>query len=302
MLPFFFDRLQGDSMSKLYVVSTPIGNLQDVSLRALEILRNVDLIACEDTRETRKLLNRHGIRGRTTSYHDHNKETRTPQLIKKILGGSEIALVSDRGTPGISDPGFVLVRSAIDHGIEVVPVPGSSSILASLVVSGLPTDRFLFIGFLPKRKNPRKKILDEVKSVRATLIMYISPRAVMGTLAEMSEILGDRNAVLVREVTKLNEEVLRGKLSELERVLSFRKGGLLGEFVLLVEGTAGHEHTVESDPVIEALFTKPPESVKEGVSWLVENLGVRKNRAYEKVSDFISRGDPPRKKQKPFPG
>jgi 16S rRNA (cytidine1402-2'-O)-methyltransferase len=282
-------------MGKLYVVSTPIGNLNDVSLRALEVLRSADVIACEDTRETRKLLSHYGISARTLSYHEHNKAARTPQIVKRVLGGDDCALVSDRGTPAISDPGFYLVRSAIESGIDVVPVPGASAILASLVVSGLPTDRFFFTGFLPKREGPRRKLLTDVRDVRATLIMYTTSRVLLTALGQMREVLGDRKAVIVREVTKLNEEIVRGTLSELERRIAGGDEHLLGEFVLLVDGVQepGEVNSAGIEPLLEALYSKPPDTVKEGVAWLVARLGIRRNLAYEKVAEFLSEDPPP---------
>ncbi|MFQ6102714.1 MAG: 16S rRNA (cytidine(1402)-2'-O)-methyltransferase [Candidatus Glassbacteria bacterium] len=276
-------------MGKLYVVSTPIGNLKDITLRAIEVLTEVDFIACEDTRETRKLLTRYGITTRCLSYHEHNKEKRTPQILKRLHSGEECALVSDRGTPAISDPGFFLVRAAIDKGIEVIPIPGSSAILASLVVSGLPTDRFIFVGFLPKKKGQRRVLLTDVKGVRATLILYVSPRILPDAVREMIDVLGDRRGAIVREVTKMNEEVLRGKLSELARVISERGKVLLGEFVLLIEGARRQEgeDAWEADLLLEALYKPPPATLKEGVSWLVGRSGLRRNRAYETVKRFL---------------
>lgn len=288
--PFFFSGgIIG--VGKLYVVSTPIGNLGDITLRAIEILSSVDLVACEDTRETRKLLTHHGIRAKTTSFHEHNKEKKTPGIIRRILSGEDCAIVSDRGTPAVSDPGFYLVRAAIEQDIKVVPIPGSSAILAALVVSGLPTDQFLFTGFLPRKKSARGKALEELKAVKATLIIYSSPRLLIKVLEDLTGVLGDRNAAIVREVTKLNEEVLRGKLSELSSVISDRAANVLGEFVLLVEGSReeGDASSGEVSHIIEALYQRPPESVREGVAWLVEHLGIRKNQAYDEVREFLSR-------------
>jgi 16S rRNA (cytidine1402-2'-O)-methyltransferase len=277
---------------KLYIVSTPIGNMKDITLRALEVLGAVDSVACEDTRETRKLLAHYGVGARTTSYHEYNKETKAPEIVRRMLAGENCALVSDRGTPGISDPGYLLVTTAIEAGIEVVPVPGPSAITASLVVSGLPTDRFLFVGFLPKKKGQRERLLEELSGERATLIVYSSPHQILKALDEMGRAFGERRAALVRELTKVNEEVLRGKLSELAGVLSARGARPLGECVLLVEGAGKHPSGSETDleMLLQALYARPPGTMKEGVSWLTTRLGMRRNEAYRMLEEFLAEG------------
>ncbi len=276
----------------LYIVSTPIGNLKDITLRSLEVLDRVDHIACEDTRETRKLLSHYAVGGRTrlVSYHEHNKEERTRTILEKLRAGEDCALVSDRGTPAVSDPGFYLVRAAAGEGFDIVPVPGASAVLAALVVSGLPTDRFLFLGFVPKKAGPRTKILREFRTTNTTLVFYCSPQLVRQVLEEMLVIFGDRDAALVREVTKLHEEVVRGKLSELSRVFSEREGGVPGEVVILTAGSeeAVHDPDGRSTLVARALCTGPPRTVREGVAWLIEHAGMKRNRAYEMVNRFLS--------------
>jgi 16S rRNA (cytidine1402-2'-O)-methyltransferase len=223
--------------SGLYIVSTPIGNLEDVTLRALSILKEVDLIACEDTRRTGILLNHFQIKNHLTSYHEFNKLRRTPEILELLKQGKSVALVSDAGTPGISDPGFYLIRAAIEKNYRVIPIPGASAILAGIVVSGLPSDRFAFEGFLPKREGRKKKKLGDLKFEERTMIFYDSPNRVKKTLNDMMEIFADRKIVLVRELTKKFEETIRGKISEIIEILEQRE--VKGEIVLIVEGYAG---------------------------------------------------------------
>ena len=217
----------------LYLVATPIGNLQDVTRRAVDILTSVDVIACEDTRHTRKLLNHLGIANKLVSYHEHNEAERADELTAAIEKGSAVALVSDAGTPGISDPGFRIVQAAIEVGAPVVPVPGPTAFVAAVVASGLPTDSIFFGGFLPSKRSERRRRLQEVASVPATLIFYESPRRMAATLADCLEILGDRPAVVAREITKLHEEFARGTLSELHT--RFSSATSKGEAVLLID-------------------------------------------------------------------
>jgi 16S rRNA (cytidine1402-2'-O)-methyltransferase len=215
----------------LYLVATPIGNLADITLRALETLKAVDVIACEDTRHTGMLLHHYGIKRPLISFHDHSERRRTPELIEKIKAGENAALVSDAGTPGIADPGFRLVRDAIAAGIRVEALPGPSALLYALVVSGFPTDRFVFEGFVPVKSGQRLKAFAALKGEERTVIFYESPHRLLKSLAAAREALGDVRVVVARELTKKFEEVFRGRLSEAEA--RFTSGRVLGEFVLL---------------------------------------------------------------------
>ncbi|TKT82664.1 16S rRNA (cytidine(1402)-2'-O)-methyltransferase [Aquamicrobium sp. LC103] len=199
----------------LHIVATPIGNLSDITLRALETLAAADILACEDTRVTRVLLERYGIRRRTTAYHEHNAAEAGPKLIEAVLAGRSVALVSDAGTPLVSDPGYRLVAEAIEAGVRVVPIPGPSALLAALAASGLPSDAFFFAGFLPAKDGQRRSRLEELKAVPGTLVFYESPRRLAGSLSAMTESLGDRPAAVGRELTKTFEEMRRGSLAEL---------------------------------------------------------------------------------------
>jgi 16S rRNA (cytidine1402-2'-O)-methyltransferase len=218
----------------LYLVATPIGNLSDITHRALQVLKDVDLIACEDTRHTHKLLSHYGISTKTISYHEHNEQQRTAQLIETLQQGSDVAIVSDAGTPSISDPGFRLVRAAIENDITVVPVPGPSALISALVAAGLPTDEFFFGGFLPSRSNARRERLNELRAVPGTLIFYEAPHRLAATLKDAYEILGEREAVVARELTKMHEEIKRGRLSELAAEYADEKD-VRGEIVLLID-------------------------------------------------------------------
>ncbi|MBI3014681.1 MAG: 16S rRNA (cytidine(1402)-2'-O)-methyltransferase [Candidatus Tectomicrobia bacterium] len=224
------------AQGKLYLVATPVGNLEDITLRALRTLKEVDLIAAEDTRHTRHLLSHYGISTPLTSYHQYNERQKGRSLIQRILSGSDVALVSDAGTPGISDPAYLLVRQAIEAGIQVVPIPGPTAFISALCASGLPTDRFLFEGFLPHRAGKRRRRLEALKEETATLIFYESPFRIYDLLKEIAEILGERPVVVAREMTKRFEEILRGTAGGLRQDLEGKK--LKGEITVLV---AGHE-------------------------------------------------------------
>ena len=219
---------------RLYLVSTPIGNLEDITLRAIKVLRRVDLIAAEDTRRAHRLLARYRIKGPLTSFFEHNEPTKKEVLIKRLVGGHNIALISDAGTPGVSDPGFRLIQRAIEEGIEVIPIPGPSAHVAALVVSGLPTDSFHFFGFLPPKGAKRQKRLEEIKELRGTIILYESPHRLIRTLQDIKDYCGDRQVVVARELTKLYEEVIRGPISEVLEGLEGRK--IKGEITLVMAG------------------------------------------------------------------
>ncbi|MGH9462821.1 MAG: 16S rRNA (cytidine(1402)-2'-O)-methyltransferase [Vicinamibacteria bacterium] len=218
----------------LYVVATPIGNLSDISLRALEVLRSVALIACEDTRTTRGLLARHGIKTRTISYHEHNEKTRAPELASRLEGGDDIALVSDAGTPGVSDPGYRLVAAAREKGIPVRAVPGPSAVLAALSVSGLPTSSFCFYGFLPRRGSARVQAIESLVTSTRTAVLFESPQRARALLEELAERLGPRRAFLAREITKIHEEHRAGSLADLASWV--REKAPRGELTLVIEG------------------------------------------------------------------
>lgn len=217
----------------LYLVATPIGNLQDISLRALETLKSVDLIACEDTRHTRKLLTHFGIRQKLVSYHEHNETQRAEEIAELLRNGKSVAVVSDAGTPGISDPSFRVVQKAHEIDAKVIAIPGAVAFVCAVVVSGLATDSVFFGGFLPSKKNERRTRLEEIKSIPATLVFYETPHRIAKSLADCLEILGNRNAAIARELTKLHEEIVRGSLEELTR--QFTETKTKGEIVLVVE-------------------------------------------------------------------
>ncbi|MCX7918665.1 MAG: 16S rRNA (cytidine(1402)-2'-O)-methyltransferase [bacterium] len=218
----------------LYIVSTPIGNLEDITYRAIRILNEVDVIACEDTRHTRILLNHYHIQKPTTSYHDFNKYTKGKALLRDLQSGKKIALVSDAGTPGISDPGYVLINLAIEAGINIIPVPGVSAIITALSIAGLPTDSFLFLGFLPRKSVARQNKLQSISELDCTLVFYESPYRITSLLADIQTVLGNRRIVLCRELTKKFEEIIRGTVEEV--ILQTVKRTWKGELTVIVEG------------------------------------------------------------------
>jgi len=220
---------------KLYIVATPIGNLKDITLRALETLKDVDEIACEDTRHSRKLFNKFGIKKPLISLHEHNENRKTDAILKKIKSGSNIALISDAGTPLVSDPGYLLINKLLEEGVAVEAIPGPCAAINALVISGLPSDRFYFLGFLPPKSSSRIRKFNELKDHPSTLIFYESTHRIQKFLREAFEVLGSRPVVLVREMTKVFEEVLRGQLGELGTTLSPRSWK--GEFVVLIAGS-----------------------------------------------------------------
>lgn len=221
-------------MGILYVCATPIGNLSDASQRLIDTLKSADLIAAEDTRQTKKLLERFEIATRTTSYHEHNIKHKTPQIISELLEGKDIALVSDAGMPGISDPGEELIREAIIKGIKIIPIPGPSAVITALAVSGLPTSRFVFEGFLPREGKQRRRILRKLTEEGRTIVFYESPHRLIKSLKDILEIFGNRKICVAREITKIHEEFFRGTVSE--AISRFEKE-VLGEITLIIEGS-----------------------------------------------------------------
>jgi 16S rRNA (cytidine1402-2'-O)-methyltransferase len=266
----------------LYVVATPLGNLEDVTLRSLRVLREVALVACEDTRRTATLLRAHGIATPTTSYFEHNERWKGERILAALREGRDVALVSDAGTPGISDPGYRLVRDARAEGIPVVPVPGPSAAVAALSVSGLPTDRFLFVGFLPSRGGARRETLRALAAVRETLVVYESPLRVVAALDDMRELLGDREAFLCREATKLHEEYVRGRLSELRALLAARES-VKGEIVLVVEGAAEPPRPEEEPEVLFARLVAEGRTRRQAVKETARALGLPARDVYRRV-------------------
>ncbi|MFQ5811585.1 MAG: 16S rRNA (cytidine(1402)-2'-O)-methyltransferase [Anaerolineae bacterium] len=267
-------------MGTLYIVGTPIGNLEDVSLRALRILGEVDLIAAEDTRRTRKLLTHYGIETPLTSYHEHNKLTKLDELLS-TLQQKDVALVSEAGMPGLSDPGYELIEAAIARGIPVVPVPGPSAVVTALVVSGLPTDSFLYLGFLPRRQKQRRQLLASVAGETRTLVAFEAPHRLRASLADLKAVLGDRRIALARELTKVYEEVWRGSIGQ--ALAHFEENPPRGEFTLVIEGAKEERVVWDEGQVMEALAELLAEGVgKKGAIKAVADLaGWPKREVYK---------------------
>ncbi|HLJ48343.1 MAG TPA: 16S rRNA (cytidine(1402)-2'-O)-methyltransferase [Bryobacteraceae bacterium] len=252
----------------LYIVATPIGNLEDITYRAVRLLGDVDLIACEDTRQTRKLLDHYGIKKPTISYHEHNERERASELVAELESGKNIALVSDAGTPLIADPGYRIVAAARAKGIPVVPIPGPSAVIAALSASGLPSDSFSFLGFLPVKSTQRRRLLEELRASESTLIFYEAPHRIVETLRDIEAIMPGRPVALARELTKLHEEFLGGVAAELRNVLE-SKSAVKGEFVLMIGKGAGER--------------ADGKSVEEAVDDLMKQ-GVSRMEAYKRVA------------------
>ncbi len=267
----------------LYLVGTPIGNLEDITLRAVRVLKEADLIACEDTRQTQKLLNHYGIVTKTTSYHEHNEMERAPELVKELEAGARIALVTDAGMPGISDPGFRLISLAILHKVPVVPIPGASAFLCALVASGLPTDSFRFNGFLPAKRGQRRQMLESVKDSARTQVFYEAPHRIVEAVEDVAEILGaERHIVIAREVTKIHEEFLRGLAGEVLATLKAR-GDVKGEITLLVakaESQKPRADTVNLRQRMEQMMTSENLDEKAALKRVAKEMGVSKSEAY----------------------
>ena len=268
---------------KLYIVATPIGNLEDITLRALNILREVDLIAAEDTRQTLKLLNHFEITKPLISYHRHNEEVKSDILIEKIKKGENIALVSDAGTPGICDPGESVIKKAIEENIEVIPIPGACAMINALIVSGIETKEFCFLGFLPLNKKLRKEKLEEIKKANKTTIIYEAPHKMKATLEDLKEVIENRKVVLARELTKIHEQFIRGNIDELLNKID----DLKGEMILILEAT--HE-TEDSKNEFECLsleehykyYEKQGLNKKEIIKKIANDRKVSKNEIYMK--------------------
>ena len=280
----------------IYVVATPIGNLEDITLRALRILREVDVVAAEDTRHTRQLLEHHGIRARLVSYHDHVEAERAGELVRRACAGESIALVSDAGTPLIADPGYRLLRAAAEAGLRIVPVPGPSSPIALLSCAGLPTDRFTFAGFLPPRRAARLRALAELGGRPETLLFLESPHRLGAALADMAEVLGARDAVIGRELTKRFEEIRRGSLAELAAALAADggEGRVRGEIVVAVAGKPhdGAAAVAADAPDLDALLRRglgAGEPLSEVARAAAERLGIPRRVAYQRALELKPR-------------
>ncbi len=271
----------------LYIVGTPIGNLEDITLRALRILKEVDVIACEDTRHTQKLLNHYNIAKTLVSYHEHNEMTRSPELLIQLEQGAKVALVSDAGMPLVSDPGYRLVTLCVRHKIPIVPIPGPSAMLAALAAAGLPNEEFLFVGFLPQRSGERRRMLEHLRIEERTMIFYEAPHRVAESIADAQEILGDRAACIAREVTKLHEEFLRGKLSQLAESLAERPAR--GEITLIVgppEPSAGTGQADSSQSLsdrVDELIRQAKLDRKEALKLAAKERGLTRRAAYEQL-------------------
>ncbi|HXM60138.1 MAG TPA: 16S rRNA (cytidine(1402)-2'-O)-methyltransferase [Terriglobales bacterium] len=274
--------------SGLYLVATPIGNLEDITLRALRVLKQADLIACEDTRQTQKLLNHYGITTRTTSYHEHNEMTRAAELVIELEQRTRIALVTDAGMPGISDPGFRLISLAIRHRVPVVPIPGASAFLAALVASGLPTDSFRFSGFLPAKVGQRRQLLESIRESPRTQVFYEAPHRVKEALEDIVDLLGsERHVVIAREVTKIHEEFLRGNAGEVLETLKARSD-IKGEITLLIGKMEATEKKASPGRVsirrrVQQIIAEEKLDEKAALKKVAKEMGISKSEAYREL-------------------
>jgi 16S rRNA (cytidine1402-2'-O)-methyltransferase len=276
--------LKNEKKGKLYIVGTPIGNLEDITLRALRVLREVDLIAAEDTRQVRKILNKYDIRNQSISYHEHNEASQSQRIVNELITGKDVALVSDAGTPGISDPGYRLVNLALKKGVEVIPVPGPSALVASLSISGLPTDCFFFAGFLPAKKGERIKKLQEYKNYSSTLVFYEAPHRIVKSLQDILSVLGNRQIVMARELTKMHEEALHGNVDEVISLLKARQ--VKGEITLLIDGKKIekiiHIADIDLEDKIKEL-KKTGLTEKEAMKKVARQLNISKSDVYREL-------------------
>lgn len=276
---------------KIYLVATPIGNLSDMSVRAIETLKNADIIACEDTRNTIRLLNHFEIKGHLTSYHEYNKIDKAYELCEKVKEGKDIAFVSDAGMPAISDPGYELVDIAYKEGLEVTVIPGASAVVSALAISGISSRRFAFEGFLPADKNEKKEILTELSQESRTIILYEAPHRLLKTLKELFEYMGDRNIAIVREITKLHEEVLRGKLADIIADYESEKVAIRGEYVLVIEGKSLLEKREERQKSFEEIsirehyekYIAEGMDKKEAMKEVAKDRGIQKRDVYKEL-------------------
>jgi 16S rRNA (cytidine1402-2'-O)-methyltransferase len=270
----------------LYIVATPIGNLEDITLRALRILKEVDLIAAEDTRHSLKLLSHFGISKPMISYWKEKEKVRSEKIMEKLHEGLSVALISDAGTPGIADPGAVLIKRAIEENIPVIPIPGPSAFVAALSVSGLPAEKFIFLGFLPSGKTQRKKALGDLSLEKKTLVFYEAPHRISETLEDMAIVFGNRKAAVVKEVTKIHEEVLRGNISDI--LNQMRDTKVAGEYVIIVEGISEfHEHSIEDVLQEIGMLMKKGLGRKEAVKKVSGEYGLSKTELYNQSLNEI---------------
>jgi len=268
----------------LYIVATPIGNLEDITLRALRVLREADLIACEDTRHTQKLLNHFEIKKPTQSYHEHNEAARAQELVERIERGQRVALVCDAGTPGISDPGERLIRAAVERGVHVVPVPGPSAMISALIASGLPTDSFRFVGFLPSRSGERRSLLESLRNSTETLVFYEAPHRILEMITDLGKIFGEqRRIVVARELTKIHEEFLRGSVAEVSNELN-KRPAVKGEITVIVagevQGEAGAAPSLNLIERMRELMASDSLDEKAALKQIAKEFGLSKSEAY----------------------
>jgi 16S rRNA (cytidine1402-2'-O)-methyltransferase len=275
----------------LYVVATPIGNLEDITFRAVRVLKEADLIACEDTRHTAKLLHHYGIEKPTISYHDHNEASRAEELVAKLEQGLNVAQVSDAGMPGISDPGYRVIKLAIEHGVQVVPIPGASALISALAVGGLPTDSFQFLGFLPAKSGQRRTLLETLRASEQTTAVYEAPHRIAETMKDLVEILGsERPIVLARELTKMHEEFIRGSATQvLKRT---QENELKGEITLLIgksEAQVAQESTKDISQRLKEIMNEHKIDEKAALKILARERGLSKSEVYRELQRVRSR-------------
>ena len=283
-----------DSQKKgiLYVVSTPIGNLKDITLRALEVLKEVDIVAAEDTRHSRKLFSRYDIKTRLISYYGAKEELRGDEVLKELRAGKKVALISDAGTPGISDPGYYLIKNAAEEGYDIFTIPGPSALVSAITISGLPTARFVFEGFLPPKGSARRKRIEALKGEERAVVIYESPRRAVKTLKELLAALGDRQAAMARELTKIHEELVRGTISDI--IGRLEENGVRGEITLIIAGEAepaGEEDKTDrmNELIGRALARKLP--VRDAAEGIALELGLSKREVYQSMVKLKNEGE-----------